>query len=74
MTVPRQVSSIVAHVNPASSDTTLVIRVWTEPGDSLLRGRVINITSGDEWVGRGADRLLEAVENLLRQLEKTADV
>lgn len=73
MTVPRQNWRIVSYVNPASSETTVVIRVWTEPRDKLLRGRVIDITSGDELVARGVEGLLEAVGELLDRFETNED-
>ena len=46
-----------------------MIRVWAEQGDRVIRGRIVDVATGDEVAARGIAQLLATVETKLRELE-----
>ncbi|MDH3755301.1 MAG: hypothetical protein OEU32_15640 [Acidimicrobiia bacterium] len=50
-------------------EATYVIRVWAEQGDRVIRGRIVDVATGDEVAARGIAQLLATVETKLRELE-----
>ena len=54
---------------PSTADASCVVRVWVEPGDRTLRGRVESMPAGASVVARGVDELTAAVRDQLERLE-----
>ena len=54
---------------PSTADASCVVRVWVEPGDGVLRGRVESAPGHAVVVARGVEELVTAVRDQLRQLE-----
>lgn len=55
---------------PNTADASCVVRVWVEPGDHALRGRVESVPAGASVVARGVDELTAAVREQLERLER----
>ncbi len=55
---------------PSTADASCVVRVWVEPGDRALRGRVESVPPSGSVVGRGVDELTAAVRDQLERLER----
>ena len=53
----------------STSDAACVVRVWIEPGDPVLRGRIESVPGDATVVARGVDELVTAVRDELARLE-----
>ncbi|GAA0460588.1 hypothetical protein Ade02nite_14900 [Paractinoplanes deccanensis] len=55
---------------PGTADATCIVRVWLEPGDPVLRGRVESVPGGAAVAARGVEELVAAVREELARLER----
>jgi len=54
---------------PSTADAACIVRVWVEPGDGVLRGRVESTVGDAVVVARGVEELVSAVREQLRELQ-----
>jgi hypothetical protein len=52
---------------PRTRDATFVLRVWQEPHDAAVRGRLTWVGEQRDVPARGADQILAAVTEALRR-------
>jgi hypothetical protein len=52
-----------------TADAACVVRVWIEPGDPVLRGRISTVPGAATIAARGVDDLVDAVRAELTRLE-----
>ncbi|MFC4065950.1 hypothetical protein [Actinoplanes subglobosus] len=52
-----------------TADAACIVRVWIEPGDPVLRGRISTVPGTVTIVARGVDDLVDAVRAELTRLE-----
>lgn len=55
---------------PSTADGACIVRVWVEPDDRVLRGRVASVPGDAAVVARGLDELMAAVQDQLERLER----
>lgn len=55
---------------PSTADAACIVRVWVEPSDRTLRGRVESVPGGSPVVARGVEELALAVRDQLERLER----
>jgi len=54
----------------STTDGACIVRVWVEPGDRTLRGRVESVPGGPPVAAYGVTDLLAAVRVQLEQLQQ----
>ncbi|MGW0229315.1 hypothetical protein ACWDWO_13445 [Actinopolymorpha singaporensis] len=55
---------------PSTADAACIVRVWVEPSDRALRGRVESVPGDAAVVARGVEELVAAVRDQLERLER----
>ena len=55
---------------PRTVDAACIVRVWVEPSDRVLRGRVESVPGDAAVVARGLEELVAAVRDQLERLER----
>jgi hypothetical protein len=55
---------------PSTADAACIVRIWIEPGDAILRGRVTTLPAGTSVAARGVAELVGAVQSALEWLEE----
>lgn len=54
----------------APQSATIVVRAWLERGDPAMRGRVIDVATGEGAAVRGVEPLLALLARMLVEFEK----
>lgn len=55
---------------PDTADAACIVRVWMEPGDPVLRGRISCVPETVTVTARGVEELVDAVRAELARLER----